>query len=543
MDPETQKPVVWEPEAPAAPEPAPTIPTGTAPAPTTQDQTAPFAATAATPGQAPEPAAATEPAAPATPEPAAWAPAPAAAPAPTSSGTPRRASLATVAAVAITAAVIGVGGTVAALTASGALDSTSDAAIAEAPAQPAGLVTPGAGGSGSAQQSPTAAFNGVNDAVVNAASRVSPAVVTIISSTAVGTTGSGQLQDPFGSGQDPFGLDPFGQGDGQGQQNGNGQENGQGQQDPFGQGDGQGNSQDGTDRGQSIYGLPADQAPVGVGSGFVFDANGWILTNNHVVDGATNLTVQLADGRSFPAKVYGSDTLTDLAIVKIDATGLPAATLGDSSTLRVGQLAIAVGDPLGEYPGTVTTGVVSGLGRSISDATTNLDNLIQTDAAINPGNSGGPLVDETGAVIGIDTAIAGSSEGIGFAIPVNLAKPLMQQALAGQQLSRPWLGVRYQPLDAGVATRNGLSVTAGAWITSGGSGSAVESGSPADAAGLKEGDIITAVNGTKIDTNHPLIELIASHAPGDTITLTVRRANADAEIQVTLATRTFNTNG
>jgi serine protease Do len=426
----------------------------------------------------------------------------------------------TVAAVAVSAAVIGAGGTVGALAAVGTFDQRTVAVVTDATAQPASLVTPG---TGSAGRSPTAAFTGVNDVVVAAASRVSPAVVTIISSTQTGTSGSGLFQDPFGNGQgNGNGTDPFGNGQG----NGNGNGNGQG---------GQG--------GQSIYGLPADQTPVGVGSGFIFDANGWILTNNHVVDGATNLTVQLADGRSFPAKVYGTDTLTDLAIVKIDATGLPTASLGDSSTLRVGQLAIAVGDPLGEYPGTVTTGVVSGLGRSINDATINLDNLIQTDAAINPGNSGGPLIDESGAVIGVDTAIAGSAQGIGFAIPVNLAKPLMQQAIAGQQLSRPWLGVRYQPLDAGVATRNSLSVSSGAWITSGGNGAAVESGSPADKAGLKEGDIITAVNGTKIDTSHPLIELIASHAPGETITLSVRRGNADADIQVTLTTRTFDTNG
>ncbi len=493
-----QNPVVWEPEAPApAAEPAPMTATGSLPV-------APAAEAAPTPAPVPSPT----PAAPA-----------------------RRRGLGTIAVVAVTAAVIGAGGTVGLLAASGALDQRSVAIVTEAPAKPASLVTPGAG---SAQQSPTAAFNGVNDTVVDAASRVSPAVVTIVSSTATGASGSGQLQNPFGNGQDPF------------NQNGNGQNNGNGQgQDPFNQnGNGQNNGNgQGTTGGQSIYGLPAGQMPTSVGSGFIFDANGWILTNNHVVDGATNLTVQLSDGRSFPAKVYGTDNLTDLAIVKIDATGLPTAPLGDSSTLRVGQLAIAVGDPLGEYPGTVTTGVVSGLGRSISDASINLDNLIQTDAAINPGNSGGPLVDETGAVIGVDTAIAGSAQGIGFAIPVNLAKPLMQQALAGQQLSRPWLGVRYQPLDAGIATRNNLSVTSGAWITSGGNGSAVESGSPADKAGLKEGDIITAVSGTKIDTNHPLIELIASHAPGETITLSVRRGDKDADIQVTLTTRTFNTNG
>jgi S1-C subfamily serine protease len=487
MDPEMQNPVVWEPEAPAR-EPAPALETAPATA------SAPIA-----------------PAPPSTPDGVTPVPSPS-----QPSGFRRR-GLVTVAAVAVSAAVIGAGGTVGALAAVGALDQRTVAVVTDAPAQPASLVTPG---TGSAGRSPTAAFTGINDVVVAAASRVSPAVVTIISSTPAGASGSGQLQDPFGNGQGN-GTDPFGQNNGNGQGSGNG--NGQG--------------------GQSIYGLPADQTPVGVGSGFIFDANGWILTNNHVVDGATNLTVQLSDGRSFPATVYGTDTLTDLAIVKIEATGLPTASLGDSSTLRVGQLAIAVGDPLGEYPGTVTTGVVSGLGRSINDTSINLDNLIQTDAAINPGNSGGPLIDESGAVIGVDTAIAGSAQGIGFAIPVNLAKPLMQQAVAGQQLSRPWLGVRYQPLDAGVATRNSLSVSSGAWVTSGGNGPAVESGSPADKAGLKEGDIITAVNGTKIDTSHPLIELIASHAPGETITLSVRRGGADADIQVTLTTRTFNTNG
>ena len=203
----------------------------------------------------------------------------------------------------------------------------------------------------------------------------------------------------------------------------------------------------------------------------------------------------------------------------------------------------AVGDPLGEYPGTVTTGVVSGLGRSLSDSSVNLDDLIQTDAAINPGNSGGPLVDATGAVIGIDTAIAGSAQGIGFAIPVNLARPLTQQALAGQPLSRPWLGVRYQPLDAGIATRNNLSVMSGAWITSGSNGTAVEAGSPAATAGLQENDVITAVDGTKVDTNHPLVELLGSHAPGSTVTLTIRRGTTDTTVTVTLTTRQATTNG
>jgi serine protease Do len=228
--------------------------------------------------------------------------------------------------------------------------------------------------------------------------------------------------------------------------------------------------------------------------------------------------------------------------VKIAATGLPTATLGDSSTLQVGQTVIAVGDPLGQYPGTVTTGVVSGLDRSITDTSGRLDDLIQTDAAINPGNSGGPLVDVTGAVVGIDTAVAGSAQGIGFAIPINVARPLTEQALAGAKLVRPWVGIQYQSLDAGLAARNHLSVNEGAWISSTGTGAAIQAGSPAASAGLRENDIITALDGTRIDKNHPLVELLAAHQPGSTVTLTVRRGTSDLTIQVTLATRPATTN-
>jgi serine protease Do len=439
--------------------------------------------------------------------------------------TPRRRGMAGMALAMVGAAALASGGTVGALAAAGALDHRSVTVVAaDTQAHVANVVTPGASGG-----SPMTAFTGMNDTVVAAAGRVSPAVVTIVSSSSTGSTGSssqGQSQDPFGQGQDPFG-----------QGNGNGQV-------PTvpGQGDGSGQGTGGGTQNLQPYGIPQGQTPVSVGSGVIFDANGWILTNHHVVADGGTLTVQLSDGRSFPATVYGADTLTDLAIVKIDATGLPVATLGDSSGLQVGQLAIAVGDPLGEYPGTVTTGVVSGLGRSISDGSVNLDDLIQTDAAINPGNSGGPLVDQNGSVIGIDTAIAGSAQGIGFAIPVNLARPLTQQALAGQPLSRPWLGIRYQPLDAGIATRNSLSVTSGAWITAGGNGAAIEAGSPAATAGLRENDVITAVDGTRVDTNNPLVELLGSHGPGTAVTLTVRRGTTDTTVMVTLTTRKATTN-
>src|SRR5674476_824103 len=288
----------------------------------------------------------------------------------------RKRALAGMAALAICAATLASGGTALALLASGALNRPAiTVAAADTPASVAKFVTPGASASGGTGGSSNGASAPSNGSVVSAAARVSPAVVTIITSSATGSSGSGQNQNPLGQGN--------GNGSGGGTPGGNGS-NG------FGTVPGSGS------QGQSPYGLPQGQTPVSVGSGVIFDANGWILTNHHVVADSGTLTVQLSDGRSFLSLIHGTDTLTDLAIVKINATGLPTATLGDSSALKVVQLAIAVGDPLGEYPGTVTTGVVSGLGRSISDSTGSLNDLIQTDAAINPGNSGGPLVDENG---------------------------------------------------------------------------------------------------------------------------------------------------
>lgn len=172
----------------------------------------------------------------------------------------------------------------------------------------------------------------------------------------------------------------------------------------------------------------------GVGSGTIFDSAGWILTNRHVVEGATTVSVQLADGRAFTGTVYGMSSTTDLAIVKIQATGLPTAAIGDSHTLEVGQRVIAIGDPLGDFQGTVTTGIISALGRSIDVENEHLSGLIQTDTAINPGNSGGPLLDTTGKVIGVNTATASTAQGIAFAIPIAVAQPLLTAALAGQPI-------------------------------------------------------------------------------------------------------------
>ncbi|MBA3876998.1 MAG: hypothetical protein C0498_08685 [Anaerolinea sp.] len=289
----------------------------------------------------------------------------------------------------------------------------------------------------------------------------------------------------------------------------------------------------------------------GVGSGIIFDTAGWILTNRHVVtntDGtvANRLTVELRDGRQFDGTVYGIDTLTDLAIVQIGATDLTAATMGSSADLSVGQLAIAIGSPLGTYSNSVTSGIVSATGRTVTVQNGDrLSNLIQTDAAINPGNSGGPLLDAVGDVIGINTAVATDSNGIGFAIPIDLARPIMQQALAGQELSRPYIGVRYVPVNRQVQQEENLTVNAGALVSSsagqpGGTPDAVVSGGPADKAGVKEGDVITKIGGQVIDAEHPLDLVLASFAPGQTVDLEIVRGSQTLTLKITLGTRPNN---
>jgi serine protease Do len=280
----------------------------------------------------------------------------------------------------------------------------------------------------------------------------------------------------------------------------------------------------------------------GVGSGVIFDSDGWIVTNKHVAADARSLTVTLEDGREFPGTVYGIDTLTDLAIVKIDATGLTAAPIGDSSTAKVGQLAIAIGSPLGTYTNSVTAGILSAFGRTITvqDGTI-LRNLIQTDAAINPGNSGGALLDSAGNVIGINTAVAQTAEGIGFAIPINIARPILQQALAGQELARPWIGVYYVAITPTVAEANRLPVEKGAWLSAqdaaGQAKDPIVADSPAAAAGLRDGDIITAVDGTEIGPRTPLDDILTQFAPGRTVALDVLRDGQKIALTVTLGTR------
>jgi S1-C subfamily serine protease len=282
----------------------------------------------------------------------------------------------------------------------------------------------------------------------------------------------------------------------------------------------------------------------GIGSGIIYDASGWIVTNHHVVDSADTVQVALLDGRTFTGTVYGIDTLTDLSIVKIDATGLPAVTIGDSSGIKPGQLAIAIGSPLGTFTNSVTSGVISALGRDVpvTDPITGrnetLHNMIQTDAAINPGNSGGPLVDAAGTVIGINTALAGGAQGIGFAIPINIAKPIMAQALAGQPLARPWMGLYYVPVNLSVQASNQLPIDYGAWVSAPQTGDpAIVAGSPAETAGVQEGDIITAIDGRRIDGSNSLDDVLSQYKPGDMITLTVLRSGQTLQLPLTLGTR------
>ncbi|MEX1296672.1 MAG: trypsin-like peptidase domain-containing protein [Candidatus Limnocylindrales bacterium] len=284
-----------------------------------------------------------------------------------------------------------------------------------------------------------------------------------------------------------------------------------------------------------------------VGSGVIYDPDGWVVTNRHVVCDADTLTVQLADGSRYAATVHGLDTLTDLAIIKIDGENLPAVDLGNSGTLQVGQHAIAIGSPLGTFTNSVTAGVVSALGRSIDVDDTcggrrgveSLRNLIQTDAAINPGNSGGALVDAGGELIGINTAIAGDAQGIGFAIPVNLARPIMLQAIEGEALSRPWMGVYFTALTPVLQDQRGLVLGYGALVEAPADFdvSAVLPGSPADEAGLRSGDIITHVDATRVDGDNPLDEILTQYRPRETIMLRVLRGTELLDLRLTLGDR------
>ncbi len=275
--------------------------------------------------------------------------------------------------------------------------------------------------------------------------------------------------------------------------------------------------------------------PLGTGSGFIIDAAGHIITNDHVVADAERLTVSLPDGRLFRAETVGRDPRTDLAVIKITGNDLPVVPLGTSQDLAIGQWVIAIGNALG-LPGgpTVTVGVVSAVGRTARPDETFLFDLIQTDAAINPGNSGGPLIDLAGRVIGINTLGAGlvrpglQAQGIGFAIAIDTAKPLTQQIIDTGRVEHPYLGVGLVYNNPIFAAQDGLPNVAGAVILQ------VEAGSPAAKAGLAPQDIITAADNEELVDESTLYRILSRRKPGDTLRLTVLRGDESREIALAL---------
>lgn len=278
------------------------------------------------------------------------------------------------------------------------------------------------------------------------------------------------------------------------------------------------------------------------GTGIIVSSDGYILTNKHVISGASTVAVITDDGTTYEdVEIVATDPLNDVAFLKVkDASNLSVATLGDSKTISVGQQVIAIGNALGEYQNTVTSGIISGTGRSVtaSDGTSynteTLTDMIQTDAAINSGNSGGPLVNAAGEVIGINTATSTSAENMGFAIPISSVKGMLSQLLETGKAERAYLGVYSSEITPDAAKAYNLPVSAGAYLYSSSTYSAIISGGPADKAGLKDKDIVTAVNGVKVGASGSLSNLIGEYKPGDTVQLTVIRDGSERAVNVTL---------
>ncbi|MEJ0021325.1 MAG: trypsin-like peptidase domain-containing protein [Candidatus Doudnabacteria bacterium] len=346
--------------------------------------------------------------------------------------------------------------------------------------------------------------SGIVDVVKNS----SPAVVSIIISKDLNKI-PGYSTSPYDFG--PFSFDPFFQNRSQNQQNNSATPNIQ---------------------------------QVGGGSGFIISSDGLIMTNKHVVDDTTaTYTVLTNDGKKYDATVLSRDPVNDLALVKITASNLPTLALGDSSNLQIGQTVVAIGNSLGQYSNTVTKGIVSGIGRTITAGDTTgssdseqLEGVIQTDAAINPGNSGGPLLDIGGSVIGINTAIDSQGQLIGFAIPVNDIKKDIDSFKKFGRIVKPFLGVRYVLVNQSIQQENNLSVDHGALIVSGDASSApaVVAGSAADKAGLKENDIILQINGHTIDQDHSLASYLKDFNPGDIVKMSVLSGGKTKDVTVTL---------
>jgi serine protease DegQ len=270
----------------------------------------------------------------------------------------------------------------------------------------------------------------------------------------------------------------------------------------------------------------------GLGSGVIVSQNGYILTNFHVIEGADDIQVALNDGKTYRARIVGTDPESDLAVLRIDASGLPAITFGQMDNLRVGDVVLAIGNPFGVGQ-TVTMGIVSALGRSHLGINT-FENFIQTDAAINPGNSGGALVDARGNLVGINTAIysrTGGNHGIGFAIPVSSARSIMEQIIESGSVTRGWIGVEAQEITDELAESFGLPDTEGALIAG------VVRGSPADRAGVRPGDVLLSVNGKAVTDPQVMLDLIAELKPEEKAAFRLRRDRSILELQVRIGKR------
>ncbi|MBL7142224.1 MAG: trypsin-like peptidase domain-containing protein [Candidatus Pacebacteria bacterium] len=292
-----------------------------------------------------------------------------------------------------------------------------------------------------------------------------------------------------------------------------------------------------------------EKKDIGWGTGFIVSEDGMVLTNKHVVlDTEAEYTVFTSDGKKYPAKVLARDPVKDIAVLRINQQAgevFPKATLGSSGDIQIGQTVVAIGNALGEFKNTVSVGVVSGLGRTItafgeesSGFVESLEDVIQTDAAINKGNSGGPLLNLKGEVIGINTAMVEQAQSIGFAIPVNQAKRSIEQVKASGKIVYPFLGVRYVLITEKIKKENDLGSDYGAWLTKGlNEEPAIESGSGAEKAGLKEDDIILEINGEKITVDNSLSEIIMKYNPGDSIVLKVLRNDQEKIIEAVLGER------
>ncbi|HUD08959.1 MAG TPA: trypsin-like peptidase domain-containing protein [Candidatus Saccharimonadales bacterium] len=363
------------------------------------------------------------------------------------------------------------------------------------------------GQSGNSDSGQTINVPSEESAVIQAVKTDSPAVVSIIISKNVPQTPD-FFSDPF---FDPFGFQ---------------------QQQPQPQNQNQGNAN--------------QKQEIGAGSGFIVTSDGLVVTNKHVIsDPSADYTVMTSDQKKYDAKVQAIDPTNDLGILKINATNLPVLELGNATNLQIGQTVIAIGNSLGEFRNTVSKGVISGLKRNVNAGSDQsgqselLSQVIQTDAAINPGNSGGPLLDIQGKVIGVNVAMAQGAENIGFALPVDLVKKDLASLKSSGKITQPYIGVRYVPIDAQIQKDNNLSFDYGALVVRGQQVTdfAVIPGSPADKAGIVENDIILEVNGTKVDADHPLANLLSQYGVGDTLTLKVWHKGNTSDVKVTLEER------